>query len=73
VWSIGGMILTGETGVQGEKHYTASVVDEWMSMEHWWNDTDRGNWRTGKKHYTASVVDEWMSMEHWWNDTDRGN
>jgi hypothetical protein len=43
VWGIGGMILTGETEVLGEKHYTASVVDEWMSMEHWWNDTDRGN------------------------------
>jgi hypothetical protein len=28
VWSIDGMILTGETGVLGEKHYTASVVDE---------------------------------------------
>jgi hypothetical protein len=27
----------------GEKHYTASVVDGWMSVEHWWNDTDRGN------------------------------
>ena len=34
----------GETDVLGEKHYTASVVDEWMSMEHCWNDTDRGNW-----------------------------
>jgi hypothetical protein len=29
--------------LRGEKHYTASVVDGWMSMEHWWNDTDRGN------------------------------
>ena len=28
VWSIGGMILTGETEVLGEKDYTASVVDE---------------------------------------------
>jgi len=28
VWSIGGMILTGETEVLGEKHYTASVVDK---------------------------------------------
>jgi len=37
------MILTGETEVLGEKHFTASVVDELMSMEHWWNDTDRGN------------------------------
>jgi hypothetical protein len=49
VWSIGGMILTGETGVLGEKHYTASVVDGWMSMEHFWNDTDRANWSTGRK------------------------
>jgi hypothetical protein len=28
VESIGGMILTGETEVLGEKHYTASAVDE---------------------------------------------
>jgi hypothetical protein len=20
-----------------------------MSMEHWWDDTDRGNWSTGRK------------------------
>ena len=31
----------GETEVLGEKHYTVWVVDEWMSMEQWWNDTDR--------------------------------
>jgi len=37
------MILTGETEVLGEKHYTASVVDKRMSMEHWWNDGERGN------------------------------
>jgi len=43
VSSVGGMIWTGETEVLGEKRYTSSVVDEWMSMEHWWNDTDRGN------------------------------
>jgi len=36
------MIPTGETEVLGEKRYTASVVDERMSMEHWWNDTDTG-------------------------------
>ena len=36
-------MLTGENEVLGEKHYRASVVDELMSMEHWWNDTDRGN------------------------------
>ena len=42
VWSSGGMILRGETEVLGEKHYTARVVDGWMSMEQGWNDTDRG-------------------------------
>ena len=37
------MILTGETEVLGEKHYTVWVVDGWMIMEQWWNDSDRGN------------------------------
>ena len=32
----------GKTEVLVEKHYTAWVVDGWMSMEQWWNDTDRG-------------------------------
>jgi len=27
-WNSGGMILTGETEVLGEKHYRAWVVDE---------------------------------------------
>ena len=31
--SNGGMVLTGETEVLGEKLYTVWVVDEWMSME----------------------------------------
>ena len=31
-----------KTEVLGEKHYTVCVVDGWMSMEQWWNDTDRG-------------------------------
>ena len=41
VWSNGGMVLTGETEMLGEKHYTAWVIDGWMSMEQWWNGTDR--------------------------------
>ena len=32
----------GKTEDLGEKHYTAWVVDGWMSMEQWWNDTDSG-------------------------------
>jgi hypothetical protein len=35
------MVLTGETEVLGEKHYTAWVVDGWMGMEQWWNDISR--------------------------------
>jgi len=33
-----------------------------MSMEHWWNDTDRGNWSTGRK-TLYSVGGRWMT-EH---------
>jgi len=33
----------GKTEVLGEKHYTAWVVDGWMSMAQWWNDAERRN------------------------------
>ena len=39
----------GKTKLLGEKHYTAWVVDEWMSMEQWWNDTDRGKLKYWEK------------------------
>ena len=42
LWNNGGMILTKGSEVLGEKYYTAWVLDEWMSMQQWWNDTDRG-------------------------------
>jgi len=35
VWSIGGMIVTGETEVLGEKHYTVLVADDLMCMDYW--------------------------------------
>ena len=38
----GGMVLKGETELVGEKHYTLWVLDGWMSMQQWWNGTDRG-------------------------------
>jgi hypothetical protein len=37
------MVLTGETEVLEEKHYTVWVVDVSMCMEQWWNGTDSGN------------------------------
>ena len=60
IWSNGGMILTGETKVLGDKHYTVWVVDGWMSMEQRWNGTDRGNWSTGRK-TLYSVCGRWMN------------
>jgi hypothetical protein len=39
----------GKTELLGEKHYRAWVVDEWMSMEQWWNDTDRGKLKYWEK------------------------
>jgi hypothetical protein len=53
LWSNGGVILTGETGVLGKKYYRAWVVDGWMSMEQWWNDTDRGK----QKYWEKNIID----------------
>ena len=39
----------GKTEVLGEKHYTVWVVDGWMSMDQWWNDTDRGKLKCWEK------------------------
>ena len=58
--SNGGMILTGETEVQGEKYYTAWVVNGWMSVGQWWNDTDRENYSTGRKILYSEGV-RWMN------------
>jgi len=46
----------GKTEVQGEKHYTAWVVDEWMSMEQWWNDTDRRKRKYWEKNLSVAVL-----------------
>jgi hypothetical protein len=80
VWSIGGMILTGENWSTGREtlysvggrcmnEYGALVVDGWMSMEHWWNDTDRGNWSTGGETlYSVGgrCMNEYGTMVEWY-------
>jgi hypothetical protein len=38
----------------------ATVGDGWVSVEHWWNDTGRGNWSTGRK-TLYSVGGRWMN------------
>jgi len=50
----------GKPEVLGEKHYTAWVVDWWMRLEQWWNDTDKENWITGRK-TLYSVGGRWMN------------
>ena len=52
------MILTRETEVLGEKHYTSSVVDERMCMEHGGMILTGETEVLGEKPYTVSVVDE---------------
>ena len=54
------MILRRKIEVLVEIGYTASVVDEWMSIEQWWNDSDRGNWSTGRQKL-YSVGGRWMN------------
>ena len=59
----------GKTEVLGEKHYTVCVVDGWMSMEQWWNDTDRGNlkcWRKTLYRVGGRWMDEWGAMVEWY-------
>ena len=51
----------GKTEVLGEKHYTACVVDEWMSMEQWWNDTDRGK----LKYWEKNIIQRGWDMNEW--------
>jgi hypothetical protein len=36
------MILTGENCSTGRKKVTVLVIDGWMSMEQWWNGSDKG-------------------------------
>ena len=54
------LFLQGKTGVLGEKHYTAWVVDEWMSMEQWRNYFTEENWSIGRK-TLYSVGGRWMN------------
>ena len=73
VWSIGGMVLTGENWSTG-RETLYSVGGRWMNgygvlVEWYWQGKTE---ILGEKHYIARVVGEWIGMEHWWNDTDRG-
>jgi len=74
VWSIGGMVLTGENWSTGSETIY-SVGGRWMNgygvlVEWYWQGKTEV---LGDKHYIVWVVGEWMGMEHWCNDTDRGN
>ena len=50
----------GKTEILGEKQYSVWGVDEWMNMEQWWNDTDRGKLNSGRK-TVYSVGGRWMN------------
>jgi hypothetical protein len=70
VWSVGGIIPTGESGALVELYWQGRV-------ERWWNYTDRGEWNVGGIILTgesgALVELYWQGRaERWWNYTDRG-
>jgi hypothetical protein len=48
MWSNGGIILTGEKLNPGRKTLYF-VGDGWMSVEQWWNDTNRGKLKYWEK------------------------
>ena len=45
--------------VLGDKHYTVWVVGGWMSVEQWWNDTDRG-----KLKYWEKNISQYHSVQN---------
>ena len=72
IWSVGGMILTGENRSTG-RETLYSVGGRWMNgygalVEWYWQGKTEV---LGEKHYLVWVVGEWMGMECWWNGTDR--
>jgi len=59
----------GKTKVLGEKHYTAWEVDGWMSMEQWWNDTDKGKMNYWEKNIIqcgGKWMNEYGAMVEWY-------
>ena len=67
VWSNGGMILAGENWSTGRKTLY-SVGGRWMSMEQWWNDTDRGKLKYWEKNIMQRgwEMDEYGAMVEWY-------
>ena len=59
-----------KTEVLGEKYYTVSVVDGWMCMEQWWDDTDRETpsyFKRNLSHYhffTTNLVSSVLESKH---------
>ena len=55
--------------------YKAFMIDEWMNMEHWWNDMGTGKlkyWEKNLSHYHFIYSNlSWTSMRCFHLDTDR--
>ena len=49
----------GKTEVLGVNHYTVWVVDGWMGVEQWWNDTD-----SGKPKYRENILCQCHFVRH---------
>ena len=61
----------GKTEVMGEKYYAVWVVDRWMCVEQWWNDTDRGKlkyWEKTLYSVGGRWMDEFGAMVEWYRE-----
>jgi hypothetical protein len=63
----------GRTEVMGEKRYTGWVVDEWMRMEQWWNDTDgKAEVHVQKRAHKSAYCLIWpRGLMGWWSLKER--
>lgn len=44
-------------------NYTVPVIDEWMSVGHWYNDTERGGWSTQRETCSSAI---WPTTNPTW-------
>jgi hypothetical protein len=55
--------------IEGSNVSSTCIIKMKISMDQWWNDTDRG--KLSKEHWWNDTDRGKQSMGHWWNDTDR--
>jgi hypothetical protein len=61
---IRGLRIT-EQLIEFDSYFVASLLDDWMSAEHWWNDTDRRKPKCWKKNLSQCHFADHKSHMDW--------